>query len=462
MSDTGVVSPSGTRIGTLVAGCLAVGVAQAGLVLPAVLNGPMQQALHVSGAQLSWISDAFLVPIAMLSLTMAVLGDLYGRRHVLVGGGVVMAVGYLVAGTAATPTLVIVGHALCGIGAAALFPSSLAVVSAITTEAVGRSRALAAWTASLSTGAVVSPLIAGVIVQIASYHWVFVTLAVFAAISAVASALLAENSRAPEGRALDWPGQLAIAVSVFALLYAVIEGPIHGWVAPDVIGGFALCALTFVAFLRIESRTPTPMLRLDLFRIPAFAVSAVVAVIGMFGFLGGMYALSIRLGVIERLSPLAIAMPFVVIPAMSLVVWPMLAKALRAVPRWLLLVVGLLCSACGQVLFAVTPVATSLLSTLPILILLGIGFVLLISALTACMINAVPVRLAGMASATASVVRDLGQTFAPAILGTLISIPLGQTRALVSGNHDGFLVAATACLFAAVIAGIFLRGHETD
>src|SRR3954452_12154737 len=116
--------------GTRVATALAVCVAQVGLAIPAVLNGLFQQDLHTNSSQLTWISDAFLVPVALLEVTWGVLGDLFGRKRLLVGGSLLMAVGELISvltpspgtsNTAAVATLW-VGQALTGIGAAVLFP----------------------------------------------------------------------------------------------------------------------------------------------------------------------------------------------------------------------------------------------------------------------------------------------------------------------------------------------------
>ncbi|MEO6082686.1 MAG: MFS transporter, partial [Umezawaea sp.] len=129
-----------THLGTLVAGCLAVALAQIGLVLPAAINGVIQSTLRASGSELSWVSDAFLVPIAMTSLTFGLLGDRYGRKKMLVGGAGAMAIGYLVSATSGSIWQLWAGQAICGIGAAALFASSLAVVTAATPDAASRAR----------------------------------------------------------------------------------------------------------------------------------------------------------------------------------------------------------------------------------------------------------------------------------------------------------------------------------
>ena len=88
--------PAGTyvlRPGTLIAAVIAVILAQMALAIPAVLNGLFQQDLGTSSSQLTWISDAFFVPVCMLELSFGVLGDLFGRKRLLVGGAIVLAIG---------------------------------------------------------------------------------------------------------------------------------------------------------------------------------------------------------------------------------------------------------------------------------------------------------------------------------------------------------------------------------
>jgi MFS family permease len=421
-------------VGTQVATTFAVLVAQVGLAIPAVLNGLFQQDLHTTSSQLTWISDAFLVPVTLLELTFGVLGDLFGRKRLLIGGSLLMAVGELISvltptvGTsnhAAVATLWI-GQALTGIGAAVLFPTSLAMVAAGTHTVQDRAKGIAIWAAALSSGGFISPLLGGLVTKIswgstpsANWRWAFVAVGILAVISA-AVAFTAQNSSAPEGRSLDWPGQVTIAVSLFALLFAVIQGATSGWSSPLVIGGFIVAVVFFVAFIAAERRAPAPLLRLSLFNNRAFAVSSVVTVLGMFAFLGTAYSTSIRLSAIQDFTPLKTAIAFVLLQGFALVLMPLTAKVIHSYnPRWAL-GAGFLLIAIGD--FWIATQSADDRSLWPIvapLVLVGIGFAFALSGVTAVAVNTVPNHLAGMAAGTTSQLRDFGFTLGPAVIGAI-------------------------------------------
>ena len=415
------------RRGTLIAGCLAVCVAQVGLAIPATLNGLFQSDLHPIGSQLTWISDAFLLPVTVLELTFGVLGDLFGRKRLLVGGALLLAIGELVAATSPGVYQLWVGQALAGLGAAALFPTSLAMIAAGTHTARARAHGIAVWAAALSSGGFVAPVLGGVTGNYGSWRWAFVIVLVIAAASAVVSLLLAEDSSAPSGRSLDWGGQVTILVGLFALLYGVIQGQSDGWGAPSVIVAFVVAAVFLVLFVVAERRARSPMLRLDLFRNRAFTVASIIAVIGMFSFLGTAYATSIRLGPVQHQSPLRTSVAFLLLNGITLLLEPVTSRLLARVNPRFLLSAGMLLMAAGDFVAATVDVHDQALTSMILpLALVGIGFALSVTSVTATAVNTVPIHYAGMASASTSLLRDFGFTLGPAIIGAVGTEPRGD------------------------------------
>ncbi|MFI6247574.1 MFS transporter [Streptomyces sp. NPDC051016] len=431
-------------VGTLIACCLAVAAAQLCITVPSPINGEIQTAFGASGSQVAWVTSAFILPTAILELNFGVVGDLFGRKRLLVLGGFVLALGELLNATSQNITMLWIGQALAGVGAAALFPSSLAVIAAATPEEKDRAKAVSIWALSISLASAVGPLSSGILATVADFRWAFVPPVVLGIAVGIATWALVTDSRAPEGRALDWPGQISVAVGLTALLWGIIEGGDRGWSSPSIVFALTLAAVALVGFVIAEKRAVSPMFNLELLRIPSFAAAAVVALTGMFGFIGTAYVVSIRLGAVMHLSALRAGMPFVILQLIPLLLAPVLSKMLtRVEPRWLLMG-GLLPMAAGQFWIAALPITTTSLAAFigPVL-LLGVGFICVVSSLTSAAVNAVPIEMTGMASGATSLVREFGQGLGPAVISTVaMSAASSALVGKLSGADAGMEAAA--------------------
>jgi MFS family permease len=417
----GPAARGGLSTATVVAVGFAVMLAQIGLAIPATLNGTFQTVLHPTGSsQLDWISDCTLLPIAALELTFGVLGDLFGRKRLLVGGALLLMVGELVSGTSGGVAQMYVGQVVAGLGSATLFPTTLAIIASGSRTHAQRARMIALWAALLSTGNFISPLLGGLTATYGVWRWAFFIIVILAALDAVFSHVFAADSRSPEGRSLDLPGQCAIGLALFALLYAVIEGPTAGWGNGTIVGAFVLAAVLLVAFVLIELRVPNPLLRMDLFRSRAFALACGVTVVGMFSFLGTAYSISIRMEVIQHQSALRTAFAFLLLSGLTIFLLPLTSYMMaRCQPRWVL-GGGFLLMGAGQLIASGLPITDRGLRSLIVPMgLVGVGFSFAVSSVTATVVNTVPARLAGMAAATTSMVRDFGFAMGPALIGAV-------------------------------------------
>jgi MFS family permease len=486
-----VASPATVRparvAGTLAAACVAVLVAQIANALPASLNGLFQTELHATGSQLTWITAAFMIAVVVFELTFGVLGDLFGRRKLQAAGGLVVVVGSVVSALAPGVHVLWVGAALNGLGAGAMFPASLALVAAVTHTPARRARGIALWAGFLTAGAAVSPLLGGVFAEVGSWRGSFAIVAGLAVVTVAVTLLLSAESTVPEGRGLDIAGQVTFAIGLIAVLYALTQGAADGWGRPHIVTGFVVGVVFLAAFVAVERRTATPLLHLDLFRNRAFSVASVVTVVGMFAFLGSCFSFSIWLGAVQHQAPARVGIPLLLIQAPAFVLIPVISRLLARVnARWLLSV-GFALMAVGAWLASRLDVTNS--SLVPMAapaLLIGVGFALSISSFTAVAINTVPLHLAGMASATTNLLRDLGFALGPIIVGAVAlgtagdklgaalataGLPPGAPgsaahplaeAALGSGFQAAFLVCAIAALAAAVLTLVALTGRPRE
>jgi hypothetical protein len=195
-----------------------------------------------------------------------------------------------------------------------------------------------------------------------------------------------------------------------------------------VIIGFIVAVVFMAVFVRTELATRAPLLRLDLFANRAFALTAFVTVIGMFAFLGTAATSSIRLSAVQNFSPLHTSIAFVLLQGFALVLLPLNSYMLpRVNPRWML-GGGFVLMAIGD--FWASTVAIEHVAVGPLVVplaIVGIGFSFAVSSVIAVAVNTVRIGLAGMASATTSLLRDFGFTLGPAIVAAVALSRAGTT-----------------------------------
>jgi MFS family permease len=428
MNQSNVRSPG--YVPTLIAGCLGVFVAQVAYSLPASILGTIQGSLGISGADLTWVSASFAAAMVIFELTFGVFGDLFGRKQLLLGGLVLLAIGEIVTIAGADNVHYLwIGQAVAGIGAGALYPISLTMIAAAAPDAKARAQAIALWAGFLSVGAAVSPISAGVLAEHGHWKESFWIPAALAAVAFFA-ALPARNSSAPEGRKLDLPGQATIIIGLVSLTWALTQGSEVGYGQGRIILGFVVAAIFLVAFVVVEIRSASPLIHLSLFANRAFAITGITAVIGMFAYLATCFSMTMFLGSVAHIGAVWIGLLFLVIQVPAMLLVPLVAKLIHSVsPQWVL-TAGFAFIA-GAAFWSSTFDAHDFLDAhgapdngqwvrfIAPMVLNGIGFALTVGSITAVAINSVPIRLAGMASATTNLLRDFGFALGPVLGGAI-------------------------------------------
>lgn len=409
------------RGATLVMACLGVFVAYLPVTTVSVSLPAIQAALGATTAQLSWVQDAFVLPMAAFILTAGVVGDVHGRKKVFQAGLLLSALGAAVALSASSIEVLWAGQALAGLGAAALLPTTLALISHAVPDHRERGKFIGLWATSLLMALAVGPVIAGIVLDHASWRWIYLLVIPVSLLAAVFAARLLTDSRAPHGRRLDWPGQITAAVAITALVYGVIEGGAGSFTDAPVLVALCVAMAGGVAFVVAERRSDSPMLDLALFRSPAFTATTLVAMITFLGLIGFFFLLSLYFGLVQQLDTLQAAWRMLMVTAAAIVVGGPVSRLMHRVPSRALITTGLLVVS-GALLSMTTLAAdTSFASIAWRLALLGIGMGGVLTPMTATAVASVPHHLAGMAAAGNNAFRQIGGALGPAVLGALLT-----------------------------------------
>src|SRR5262245_45393559 len=218
------------------------------------------RAVGLDLADFPWVTTAFALPAAGLSLLLGRLGDIYGRRRFFVGGLALLAAASLLGGIAAGPDLLLAARALQGVATATTAPSALALLITAFSEDRQRARVLGLNGTLLSGGFTVGALAGGMLVGVLSWRWAFLINVPFALAILALTPFVIPAGRSLERVRLDIPGAASVTLGLLALVFGIIE-----WFVPALIAGLVLLAL----FFWIERRAAAPLVAIDMLARPS-------------------------------------------------------------------------------------------------------------------------------------------------------------------------------------------------
>jgi EmrB/QacA subfamily drug resistance transporter len=385
----------------------------------------VQTSLGSSVPGLQWIVDGYMLAFAALMRTGGTLGDLFGRKKVMLAGVGIFCAGSIVAAVAPDTSTLIAARVVMGLGAAASEPGTLSLIRHIYPEREERAIALGVWAAVSGLALALGPVIGGVLVGGPGWRWIFwFGLGLGAAALAVAAVTLTE-SRDPEGRKLDVPGLATGAAAITAATFAVIEGENRGYGTWWIVVLFAAAAVLTVAFVLVEHRVADPVLKLEFMRNPTFAAANVVAFAANLSVFSVFFFTALYLQLISNFTGNQIALVFtslaVTMIASGLVAGRWTARVGPRVP----MVVGCVLAGVGLLLVDGQLTATTSIGELAWpLAIAGVGFGIAFVTMTASVLGIVPPQQSGMAASTVNTSRELGGVFGVAVLGAVVNAQL--------------------------------------
>ncbi len=373
-----------------------------------------------SQTDLTWIVDSYTVVFAGLLLFAGALGDRYGRKLLLAIGLVVFGVAAGMAMFATEPGQLIALRAAMGVGAAAIMPTTLSVITTSFPEAE-RPRAIGVWVGIAGGGAVLGLFAAGALLEFFSWQSFFglnVALAVIAFIGVIA---VVPGSADEEPPALDWIGAVLSLAAVGGTVFGIIEGPERGWGDPLTIGGLAIGLVSGVVFVLWELRQRAPMLDPRLFGNRALSAGTLTITVQFFAAFGFFFITLQYLQFVTERSPFEAAvallpLPFVLLPVARNA--PHLAARIGF--RWTSLV-GLLSMALGFGLLSRLEADTPYWFFVIGLLFFGLGMGLAGTPATTAITASLSRAKQGVASAINDTAREVGSAFGIAILGSILN-----------------------------------------
>jgi len=374
--------------------------------------------LNTSFTDLQWVVDAYALTLAATMLNAGSLGDLLGRKRVFLVGIALFTLSSAFCGAATTPLWLIVARGAQGIGGAAMFAGSLALISQ---EFHGRERgtAFGIWGATVGLAVAIGPLVGGALTTYVGWRWIFFVNIPIGVACVIAGLRELRETRDEEHGGFDLWGLLTLTAGLFALVLGLFRGNDWGWSSGRVIGLFLAAAVLLVSFAVVELRQSAPMFDFRLFKVPTFTGAQITA----FAMSSCMFAqfLFIPLYIENVLgySAVATGVRFLPLSLVSFVVAPIAGRLSTRVPVRLLLSGGLATIGVALLLMWGIDLGSDWTTLLAGFIVGGIGIGLVNAPLASTAVSVVEPRRAGMASGINNTFRQVGIATGIAALGAV-------------------------------------------
>jgi EmrB/QacA subfamily drug resistance transporter len=423
----------------------------------------IQHSLGFSQQNLQWVASGYILTYGGFLLLGGRLGDLLGRRRLLLTGLTVFALSSLAAGLANSAGLLVTARLVQGIGAALMAPAALSALTTSFREGKDRNTALGAWGAISGLAAAAGVFLGGVISQGPGWRWVFfVNPPICVMVAGGALGLLAKDRGvAAKEMAFDSQGAVLVTGGMLLLVYSLVRAPIVGWGSLQTVLTLTGSAILLIAFARNELRSRNPLIPFAILRVKGLVAADLTQLIAFSGFFSMFFYATLYMQEILHYSPLKAGAAYLPITAGFAVAGGISSQLVTRIGSRPVVVAGCLIAGAGIYYVSRVPLHGSYVSDLlPGFLVMSLGAGAVFVSVAAAANAGVPSDKAGLAAGLLNSSQQIGSALGLAILSAvaitrtndLIAAQASHAVAADAGYHRALLVGGILMAAAAVLA----------
>ena len=420
----------------------------------------MQRELGFAAAGLQWVVTGYALTFGSLLILGGRVGDLLGRRRLLMLGLMLFGLASLASGLAISPLMLILSRLVQGGAAAFVSPSALSLLTTTNAEGAARNRALSLWQATTAAGATTGVIAGGVLTQYLGWRAIFlVNLPIIAVLLLLIPRVIPDDKSTGGQQRIDVLGAALVTASAAALIYGLSSGQQQGFGSLGTLLALFAAVLLALAFVLVERTTVAPMVPFSYFSSPTHRAS--VGAMLLIGAVIAAYVYFISLYMQRVLGASALLTGLALIPATATIVLTttfVTRRLLDLLGVKRLLLIGLAWMVIGQVwLSFMSSGGNYLLNVLPGLLLTSLGMALALPTVSIGATTGVDRSEQGLAGGLLTTSQQIGSAVGLALLATIAAARTVQTGSLAAGYGFSFLVATGILLIAMVLVATQLN-----
>jgi EmrB/QacA subfamily drug resistance transporter len=431
-----------------------------GVALPAI-----QASLGFSDEGLSWIFNAYVIAFGGLLLLGGKLADVFGARRIFLSGFGLLTAASVLAGLSETQSMLLVGRALQGVGAALIAPAALSILMRLFGgQPAELGKAFGFWGAAAAAGGTAGVFLGGVITEWLSWHWTFlINLPLGLAVMAFGPNVL-RKIPGSSGK-IGIIDSALVTAAITAAVYAIVTGEQVGWLVPQTLGLLGAAAVMLVVFLLLQMASKSPLLPLRIFGAPGLAVGNLIMALLGAAWIPLWFFLNLHLQTVLHLS--AFGSGLALLPMTLLIMLMMMRMTGPLIGRFgskSVMVSGLVLLALALAILASVPAeGTYVAYILPASLIAALGMSLAYIPVTMTGMGGATPEDTGLASGLINTTYQVGSALG---LAVMVSLSASQSDlgtdpvvALLAGYHMAFWGAAISAVIAALVALVWLKGR---